>query len=257
MSRIPDSEHFLKNLNKDGSAIGNKALRDKLKWDEDKYWKIREELLQAGLIKKATGKGGAVVKIEIDSKIQEEEIKIRPNEQYKNEKSLYMPFKDTIESKFTKDMSIKNFICQDISSQGRKATGGLWTRPDIILISINSYSYYPGKVMDLFSFEIKHYDNISVAGVYETASHSRFATKSYFSLYLPFGWEKLKDSERIKNECERFGIGLLYFTRPDDYETFEILVEPSRREPDPADIDEFIRVQMGDNEKKSISELLR
>ena len=50
MSRIPDPEYFLNNMNSDGSAIGNKALRDKLKWDEDKYWKVRDELLQAGFI---------------------------------------------------------------------------------------------------------------------------------------------------------------------------------------------------------------
>lgn len=257
MSRTPDNEYFLKNLNNDGTAIGNKALREKLKWDEDKYWKIRDELLQDGLIKKATGKGGAVVKIEIESKPSESEKKLAAKEQYKNEKSLYKPFKETIELKFTKDMSIKNFVCQDINSQGRRPTGGLWTRPDIILVSVNSYSYYPGKVMDLISFELKHYDNISVSGVYETAAHSRFATKSYFCLYLPTSWEELKDSERIKNECERFGVGLMYFTKPDDYETYEIMVEPERRDPDPADIDEFIRVQLGDVEKKSISEMLR
>jgi len=46
------------------------------------------------------------------------------------------------------------------------------------------------------------------------------------------GWpENDGDFERIQNECERFGVGLLYFSDPKNYDTFEVLVEPERKEP--------------------------
>jgi hypothetical protein len=155
-------------------------------------------------------------------------------------------------------MTIKNFVCEDISSQGRKNTGGMWTRPDIVLIAVNTYSYYPGKVMDVITFELKHYKNISVAGVFETASQSRYATKSYLCLYLPQGWPvNNEDFERIKNECERFGVGLMYFTDPKSYDTYDVLVEPERREPDPAEVNNFILVQIGEKHKNKIAEMLR
>lgn len=254
-----DQEEILKLVPEDGTPIGNKMLRDKLKWEDEKYWKIRDELIHDGVIRKSTGKGGAVARVDV--KIEEkpkEEAAVEKKEPYKDEKSLYKSFLETIELKYTKDMGIKNFVGVDISMQGRKNTGGMWTRPDIVLIAVNTYSYYPGKVMDVISFEIKHYKNVSVAGVFETASQSRYASKSYFCLYLPQGWpENDGDFERIQNECERFGVGLLYFSDPKNYDTFEVLVEPERKEPDPSEINNFILVQIGEKQKNKIAEMLR
>lgn len=255
MARTPDVDFFLKQLPKDGASIGNKSLREKLKWEEDKYWRVRDEILEAGIIKKGTGKGGSVALLEKEKPVADTSFK----DPYKDEKALYSDFLETIELKFTKDERLKNYHCEDVSTQGRKNTGGLWTRPDIVLVSINSYSYYPVKVMDLISFELKHYKNISIAGVFETASHSRFATKSYFCLYIPreLQGDFSSDLQRIKPECERFGIGLLVFSNPKDYDTFDIVAEPTRRTPDPADMDEFIRIQISEKGKTKISELLR
>jgi len=249
---------FLKNVPGDGTPIGNKSLRERLKWDEDKYWKMRDELLTEGKIRKSQGKGGAVALIEI------EEIKplaapaTEKKEPYKDERALYSPFLETIETKFTKDMGIKGFICENVSSQGRRNTGGLWTRPDAVIVAVNTFSYYPGKVMDIITFEIKHYRDLSISGVFETASQSRYATKSYFCLYLPNGWlEDSEEYERIKNECERFGVGLLYFADPKNYDSYEIIVEPERKDPDPSDMNTFISIQINDKNKNKIAELLR
>ena len=80
--------------------------------------------------------------------------------------------------------------------------------------------------------------DFDVSGVFETAAHSKYATKSYLCAYLPLGWKNEDpEFERIKAECERFGIGLMYFTTPEDYAAYEILVEPKRRNPDPIDMD--------------------
>ena len=111
--------------------------------------------------------------------------------------------------------------------------------------------------MDIISFEIKTYNDFSVTGVFETAAHSKYATKSYLCAYLPDGWDKTApEYERIKSECERFGIGLIYFTDPNDYSDYDILVEPKRSNPDPFDMDKFISIQIEDRNKKKISEFL-
>lgn len=256
MSRTADDEYFLKNLPPDGSPIGNKALREKLKWDEDKYWKVRDELLESGSVKRGRGNGGSVSKIEIDAAaINKTTSAVK--DPYKDEKSLYDDFKDTIELKFTRDMRLKSYVCEDISSQGSRSTGGLWTRPDIVLIAINSYSYYPGKVMDVITFELKHYKGLTIAGVFETASHSRFATKSYFVVYAPKSVTLPSEFDRFAGECERFGVGLIRFTNPKDYDSFEVLVSPERKDTDPAEMDDFIKTQLSEKSKTKISELLR
>lgn len=254
-----EKDELMKLVPSDGKSIGNKSLREKLKWDEDKYWKVRNELIHDGLIRKSTGMGGAVKRVEakVDDVLPVPPID-QKKEAYKDEKSLYSPFKSTIELKFTTDNGIKGSVCEDISSQGRRYTGGLWTRPDIVLISVNTYPYYPGKVMDVITFELKHHKNISVAGVFETAAQSRFATKSYFCVYLPAGWDyQSEDYERIKNECERFGVGLISFSEPKDYDTWEVLVEPERKEPDPGEISNFISVQLNERSRMKVAELLR
>ena len=254
----PEQETMLRHIPENGKAIGNKAMRELLKWDEEKYWKIRDELFYSGHIRKALGKGGAVARVEVKDEEKPKTVLPEKKESYKDERSLYKDFLQTIESKYTKDMGIKNYICEDTSSQGRKNTHGIWNRPDITLIAVNTYSYYPGKVMDVITFEIKHHSNVSIAGVFETASQSRFASKSYFCLYLPKGWsEKEEDYERIQNECERFGVGLLYFTDPKNYDTFEILVKPNRNEPDPAEINDFILLQINDKNRNKLAEMLR
>lgn len=244
LDKIPD----------DGTAIGNMTLIKKLDWDEDRYWSVRDDLVNDGIIALGKGKGGSVFRV-IVKKVKASKL---PKEvPYKREKDLYKPFHDIISSKFIKDKKIKNFVSQITASQGSKSTGGKWSRPDIIIVAVNTYSFIPGKVMDIISFEIKTGNDFDVSGVFETAAHSKYATKSYLCVYLPKGWNNEDpEFERIKSECERFGIGLMYFTSPEDYAAYDILVEPKRRNPDPIDMDTFISIQLSEKNKKHIAEYL-
>jgi len=165
-------------------------------------------------------------------------------------------FKD----KWTKDFDIKNFIIQITANQGSKNTGGMWTRPDITLIGVNSFAYYPVKTMDVITFEIKHFSDLSIAGVFETAAQSKFANKSYLIIYYPAEAQNTFseiDLARLKTECERFSVGLIYFTDPTDYDSFNFVVEAERLIPDPANQDEFINKQINDENKKILLEYLR
>ena len=253
MSKKSFQDTLLDKIPDDGRAIGNMALIKKLGWKEDKYWTIRDELVNEGKIALGRGKGGSVFKL-VKKKRKKKPSSSIP---YKNEKSLYKPFIEVISTKFIKDKKIKNFISQITANQGGKSTGGKWTRPDVVVVSVNTYSYLPGKIMDIISFEIKTSKEFDVSGVFETAAHSKYATKSYLCVYLPEGWNNEDpEFERIKSECERFGIGLMYFMTPNDYANYEILVEPKRGNPDPLDMDTFISIQITDKNKKQISEYL-
>lgn len=245
---------FLKYVPVNGSTIGNLTLREKLKWDQEKYWKIRNELLDIGTIRKSTGKGGAVSLVEISSKEMLKENKSEKKQQYPKERDLYKPFKKTIDEIGKDAMRFDRFICEDTSSQGRRNTKGLWTRPDIVIVSVSKYPFIPGQVFDIISFEIKLLSNSAITGVFETASHSRFATKSYLSIYLPLDWDDDdEDLSRIRGECERFKVGLILFTDPADFDTWDFKIEPDRQNPDPSDMNEFITQQLGEDSKKEIS----
>ena len=60
MPRPTDEERFLSRLLEDGSGIGNKSLREWLGWDEDKYLRVRDRLIDKGLIVRGPGQGGTV-----------------------------------------------------------------------------------------------------------------------------------------------------------------------------------------------------
>jgi len=252
MAGISDKDRFIKLVPEDGSTVGNFTLKKSLGWDDDKYWSVRDELVSDGLISIGRGKGGSVYRLAV-SLVGETEVAGK----YKSENSLYEPFLKVISTFFIKDKKIKNFVCQKTAYQGKKKTGGKWTRPDIAMVSVDTYSYLPGKFLDITSFELKTWEDFNVAGVFETAAHSKFATKSYYVAYLPDDWDPENvEHVRIKSECERFGVGLMCFSDPEQYETYEILVEPERRMPDPADMDQFINIQIDDANKRKLSEFL-
>lgn len=251
-----DKDILFDKIPSDGTRVGNVSLRSQLKWDDEKYWNVRNELLEEGMIGLGRGKGGSVFRLK---EVSEPVPKGKPETPtpYKKERDLYAPFKKVIEEKFTRDMNLKNFVCEIIGYQGRKYTGGKWTRPDVILISVTTYPYVPGKVMDIITFEVKLAKSFEITGVFETAAHSRFATKSYYCVYLPNGWDdNSPEFDRIKSECERFGIGLMHFEYPEKYETYEVLVEPTRRNPDPFEMDSFISAQMGREAKEKLIQFL-
>jgi hypothetical protein len=61
----------------------------------------------------------------------------------------------------------------------------------------------------------------------------------------------------LKRECERFGIGLLTFSDPGDWDTFDVVVEADHKLPDPDEVDNFIRLQVMKANQEVLQELIR
>ena len=257
-AKISVSKHkkfVMKRVPKDGTPIGNIALIKELRQDgisEDEYWPARNELIIAGDLSKGRGKGGAVFR-PIDTLPTGGKI----DPKYKTEKSIYPDFHNVIAATTWLGENLidpKTVISEITANQGRKRTGGKWSRPDVTLIVVEKYRFIPEKVLTVMSFEIKKANELDVSGVYETASHSRFAHKSYLALYLPGGIPERDYSYiHITQECERFGVGLIIFQKPNDATTYDTVIEPRRKNPDPADVDLFIFRQF----QKKHKDLLR
>lgn len=249
MPKASFEDVFLKKVPVDGQPIGNVTLMQNLKWNEDKYWNVRDKLLETGKIAIGKGKGGSVYRIKDVKKATKSKVK----SDYSSESSLYEPFRNEIEKEYTKALRIKFFVCQKTAHKGSKKTG-LWTRPDITLISIEKYPFIPNKIMDIITFEIKHFKGFNILSVFEAAAHTRFASQSYCAVYLPEKWLNFQneiDRDRIISECKRFGVGLLAFSDPKDFKTYDFIIEPDRVSPDPEEQDKFIREQIStENQRK-------
>lgn len=176
----------------DGSSIGNKKLEqqfqkkirvkkfEKLQYTEDTYWDIRNLLLKKGSIAKGRGRGGSVSIVDVKPP---KTLRSTSRKSKGMERELYRPLENTIREFWPNEYGLKDVILEITANQGSKITGGKWTRPDITLISVNSYAFIPSKILEVTSFEVKPLDDFNVAGVFETAAHSAFAHKSYLAIH--------------------------------------------------------------------------
>lgn len=73
LERIVDQDaiRMLAKIPPDGSTIGNITLRKSLRWRADRYWAVRDGLLDSGVILKGGGMGGSVHRV-IEEVDQEE-----------------------------------------------------------------------------------------------------------------------------------------------------------------------------------------
>ena len=222
-------------------SIGNEALRGRLGWSKYRYGYIRDRLVQSGLLIKGRGRGGSVLRGEVNLP--------PPSTLRIPERDLYDPIVATIASRWVLDHRIQEFVLDRMAQRGRRDTGGKWTRPDVALVSCSWFKFVPGIQVELNTFEIKTFDGLDVTAVYEALAHRRAAHYSYVVAYIPKPERQKLESllDRLCLEAESHGIGLIVVAKPDEYETWDFEIEPSRNDPDPADLDHFIRTQADEN----------
>jgi hypothetical protein len=263
LSLIPDG----------GASIGNATLREKLKacvsrsgaeelTDQD-YWSLRDSLIDEGRIEQGRGRGGSVhrvvapeaaISIGIAGPVTEPPVE--PTVQRILESSLYEPFLRAIIDGYVKDNRIKRFVSEITASQGRRATGGKWTRPDVTIAAVRTYHFTPGKRLEVITFEVKPNLDTAFEGVYEALAHSAFAHRSFLAVHAV---EQSDDElgDRISQECSRHGVGYMTFSNPSDYGTYETISNARLREPDPYDVDKFIRTQLNSENQDQLREFLQ
>jgi hypothetical protein len=179
------------------------------------------------------------------------EKRTRRGRRRKRERDLYELFRQTIQTDWVRNYNISdNFFVEVYAHKGNKDTKGKWTRPDVVLVSVMTYPFIWGRSVEVVSFEIKPEDAYGVEGIYETASHSAFANKSYLALHLPENRQVSDLPERLETEAARFGIGLLTFADPADWNTFDVLVEPTHKTPGPSNMNDFLKHLKDENQTK-------
>ena len=257
LSMIPES----------GQSIGNAKLREQFRkrlgteadFTDTDYWQLRDSLIDDGSIVRGGGKGGSVHRVIVAA---EEAPIVSPQPPLvSTERSLYEPFRKAIESGYVKDNRIKRFISEITASQGRRNTGGKWTRPDLTLIAVRTYSFTPGKRLEVITFEVKPNLDTAFEGIFEALAHSVFAHRSYLAVMeeeseIDNNADQPPD-ERILQECTRLGVGYLTFTNPADYNTYQIVTSAKLTEPDPSEVDKFIVGQISAENQDELREWLR
>jgi hypothetical protein len=246
----------------DGSAIGNTALMRMLGWSQHRYWYARDSLLEAGTLTRAKGRGGAVRRVHPEDgstgAAAEAELVGEAALASVREADLYPSIRETLATFWARERQIEPLAVEVTAAQGRRATGGRWTRPDLVSVAVRTYRHLPGKYMEVVTFEVKPSDAINVTAVYEALAHLRSATHAYVIFHVPAEMEETAKPV-IEEACRvgrSHGVGVLKMADPADWDTWEELEEARRREPDPDRLDEFINVQLSQAAHERIARAL-
>jgi hypothetical protein len=256
-----DEKTLLDRLPEDGSYVGIRKTRRELAWDDDRIWAACEGLSRHGLAKTGPGYGGTVrrlVPVSEQTVVQAVEA-AEAAEEAKKEHELYAPAAKVIREKWARTMRLDQFVVQVTARQGRRDTGGVWTRPDIVVVAVSVYDFVPGKFVDAITFEVKSANNFDVTAIYEALSHLRSATRAYVLVEIA---KARRESmiELINNaskEASRHGIGLIVADSIADFDSWEIEVEAVRKDPDPSGLDAFLSDQLNDDNQSQMRRWLR
>jgi hypothetical protein len=191
--------------------------------------------------------------------VRAQEIAESIAESYERESALYEPMRSVIASDWAKDHLAIPIAVEITAAQGRKQTGGRWSRPDIVVAEVKTYLYVPGKHLSITTFEVKVADTIDVPAVYEALAHLRAATHAYVLCHVPDA-VAARLEPTIAEVCRvarSHGIGVIVAGNPADYSTWDEREEAVRCEPDPERLDQFISTQLSKHAAQAIARALR
>jgi len=117
------------------------------------------------------------------------------------------------------------------------------------MVAKKSFAYLKKTTIEVITFEVKPLGYLDdKTGVFETASHSVFSTSSYLMLHCE-SHQGERDVENILPLCKNFGIGLILFSDPKDYSTYNPILLPERKLPNYEKVEEFIKIQLSSTSK--------
>lgn len=245
---------FISALKKAGGSSGNESLRRTLRWEEEFYWKVQGHLIEAGSIVPGRGRGGSVRLTEAQAADSDAELlpasSVVPAAK---EKDLYPQLKTSIQEKWIKRFALDDVMVAATHSRGSKDTGGTFTRPDITAAGVRRYVYLP-KRLEIVTFEIKPAEAISVMAVLEAIAHREASHRAYV-LYATSRekFDIASESDRILELAQKYGVGVVLTETPGDVESWEILLDALRHEPDPSRLDRFLNDLPNEDMKKQLS----
>lgn len=178
----------------------NRSIRSSLDLPEDKYAKIRKDLLDAGLAEKVRGQGGG---LQLTPAGLKQKTLSAAKSAVENEKALYAPFIKVLKAEI--DENEETALVIDTSAL-RKV--GKWSNPDVTTVSIRKFPILRSHRVLLTTYELKQWKRWNVDSVFEAASQRRFAHEAYVVLE----WAKLEPVVGLEDMvavCSRFGVGLI------------------------------------------------
>ena len=72
---------------------------------------------------------------------------------YQREIEMYPSLRVLIATDWAKVRQARPLSVEITAMQGRRPTGGRWSRPDIVSVEVKTYRYVPGKFLEVITYE--------------------------------------------------------------------------------------------------------
>jgi hypothetical protein len=253
---MSDVALFLNSLPPFPQWTNGRAIRVALGWQQQvpRYWTTLRLLESTGQVETGQGQFGRVRRVPGSAGIKKKRA-IQSStggraagaaSKYPSELKLYDPFIETVRNAWAPFHDLKPVVVADTHHMGRTKTGGTWSRPDITCVAVSDLPFVPGLVFDCVTFEVKHAGmkgGLDRKAIYEALSHKRFAHSAYVAIYVSdsLGSSSKDAALELRQDASENGIGLIVFADPTDFGTWEEVAEPTRTEPDPRRLNDFLR----------------
>lgn len=161
------------------------------------------------------------------------------------ERDLERPFERLLEVKLARELTQNASEWQVRNTARGGLSGGRWTKPDIVVATINTYLSKPTPELSLFGFELKTQVGFEVSSIYQAAAQTRFLHYAYVVLPHPDDDRWRLRLAPIRPHAEELGIGLI---RLDDNHcsSAEVVLMGRRHSPHPQSVDHFIEERTPD-----------
>ena len=171
-------EKLLALLPADGSAKGNitliREIRNELgQFHDEDYWSVQRDLVNSDEVIPGRGQGGSVRRRPPAPPVA------NAVSEAARESDLYPGVHEYVRKSFAEKQRLTDFVLQVTAAQGKRDTGGVWTRPDLVLVGLRTFTYLPDRRVEVVTFEVKRKDNVNVEAAYEASAHLAAAHRSF------------------------------------------------------------------------------
>ena len=224
---------------------------------KDLYYKVEQGLVDEGHIERCRGRKGGISLVQrgdSQSQVDPESSDSTAEESSSGERGHYEPVLQQIKKHWTEERSVKHVYGAVTAYQGRRDTGGRWSRPDITLCTVSKWIFSPRPEGEVRTIEVKLFDDrLDIIGVYEALAHKSRSHYSYLMI-VDFPKEGLNSDQRqgfdkIMVAADSHGIGIITVPDSNNWSTWEFLLEPTRSDAAPQEINDFLYDQFPKSER--------
>lgn len=259
----PLAVQILELLPEDGSPVLNRILRTMLSRANqttigvDTYFSAVNQLSSEGCIGRTRGQGGkiflVVPGISSDGIAQAE----REASAIWSEAKLMCCLQKYLDGPFFKALDLPSnagWMVTNTSAIGPRS--GRWARPDFVAIGVMRFQLLPGCQVNVHSFELKTETGGTLQAVHEALAQTRFTHFGHLVWHLPVGSKAEAKLTEITEQCEMHGIGLILIRVPEQPESWEIVLDPSRKATPPEAVEGFLQTRLSSTERAQLRRIV-